>query len=121
MNQAGLPVTFTIEGVPRPLSPGAELTIYRVVQEALTNALKHAGAACTRVTLSYGEHTVEISILDQGQGSSGNPHAGHGLIGMRERVSIYGGSVQAGDLPEGGFAVRAVLPADEAGLMSGTS
>ncbi len=121
MNQIGLPVTFQVEGTPRPLSPGAELTIYRVAQEALTNTLKHAGTAAARVTLRYGEHAVEISILDQGQGSGGNPHVGHGLIGMRERVSIYGGSIQAGDLPEGGFAVRAVLPADEAGLTSGTA
>lgn len=111
MNQAGLPVTLKVEGTPRPLPPGVDLTVYRVAQEALTNTLKHAGPAKARVRLRYDDHAVELAVLDHGQ-ATGPPGIGHGLIGMRERVMIYGGTLDAGPLPEGGFGVRAVLPAD---------
>jgi signal transduction histidine kinase len=113
MSETGLPVVLQVEGTPRPLPPGIELTLYRVAQEALTNALKHAGPATARVVLRYGEHVVGLDVLDSGR-SPGAPGTGHGLIGMRERVMLYGGSLAAGQCPEGGFAVRAALPADGA-------
>jgi signal transduction histidine kinase len=124
MRETGLPVTIQVKGTPRPLAPGIELTIYRVAQEALTNALKHAGPTRARVGLRYGEHTVELEVADDGRGAGPGdavgPHAGrgtgHGLIGMRERVALYGGSLAAGSGPDGGFAVRMVLPADGAAL-----
>jgi signal transduction histidine kinase len=113
MSQAGLPVVLQVQGTPRLLLPGIELTLYRVAQEALTNTLKHAGPAAARVVLRYSEQAVDLDVLDNGQ-SPGAPGAGHGLIGMRERVTLYGGSLAAGQCPQGGFAVRAVLPADGA-------
>jgi signal transduction histidine kinase len=113
MTEIGLPVVLQVEGTPRPLPPGIELTLYRVAQEALTNTLKHAGPATARVVLRYGEHAVDLGVLDNGR-SPGAPGTGHGLIGMRERVMLYGGSLAAGQCPEGGFAVRVVLPADGA-------
>jgi signal transduction histidine kinase len=111
MTKTGLLVVLQIEGTPQPLPPGIELTLYRVAQEALTNTLKHAGPATARVVLRYGEHAVALDVLDNGR-SQGTPGTGHGLIGMRERVMLYGGSLAAGQCPEGGFAVRVVLPAD---------
>ena len=113
MTETGLPVVLQVEGTPRPLPPGIELTLYRVAQEALTNTLKHAGPATARVVLRYGEHAVDLDVLDNGR-SPGAPGTGHGLIGMRERVMLYGGSLAAGQCPEGGFAVRVVLPANGA-------
>lgn len=79
----------------------------------MTNTLKHAGPAAARVVLRYGEHAVDLDVVDNGR-SPGAPGAGHGLIAMRERVRLYGGSLAAGRCPQGGFAVRAVLPADGA-------
>jgi signal transduction histidine kinase len=111
MSKAGLPVVLQVEGDPRPLPPGIELALYRVAQEALTNTLKHAGPSAARVVLRYGDHAVNLDVLDNGR-SPGTPGTGHGLIGMRERVALYGGSLAAGQRPEGGYAVRAVLPAD---------
>jgi signal transduction histidine kinase len=116
----GLPVTIQVQGTSRPLAPGLELTIYRVAQEALTNTLKHAGPARARIVLRYGEHTVELVVADDGRGpgpgAAGTPQdgqgTGHGLIGMRERATLYGGSLAAGPGPDGGFAVRMVLPVD---------
>ena len=110
MSETGLPVVLQVEGTPRLLPPGIELTLYRVAQEALTNTLKHAGPAAARVVLRYGDHAVDLDVLDNGR-SPGTPGTGHGLIGMRERVTLYGGSLAAGHCPQGGFAVRAVLPA----------
>jgi signal transduction histidine kinase len=110
----GLPVELTVEGTARPLPPGMELTVYRVVQEALTNALKHAAPTTARVGLRYDDQSVRVSVRDAGR--SGGPGAadadrvGHGLIGMRERVGLYGGSFEAAGTPEGGFAVTARLP-----------
>lgn len=124
MRETGLPVAFQVQGTPRPLAPGVELTVYRVAQEALTNALKHAGPTRTQVVLRYGEHTVDLEVLDDGcgpgptfaAGSCPGPAAGHGLIGMRERVLLYGGSLATGPGPDGGFAVRMLLPTDGAAL-----
>jgi signal transduction histidine kinase len=111
MDAAGLPVRLDVEGTPRPLPPGVELAGFRIVQEALTNTLKHAGPATASVCLRYGERTLEVEIVDDGRGGHVNGH-GHGLIGMRERVTLYGGVLDAGPLPDGGFAVRARLPVE---------
>jgi signal transduction histidine kinase len=111
MTGIGLPVRLEIEGSPRPLSPGVELAVFRIAQEALTNTLKHAGPATARVVLRYGERELELEVADDGRGAPTNG-AGHGLIGMRERTSIYGGKLEAGSHPEGGFIVRARLPVD---------
>jgi signal transduction histidine kinase len=102
-------VRLEIEGAARPLPPGVELAAFRIVQEALTNTVKHAGPATARVVLRYGERELEIEVVDDGRGAHANG-TGHGLIGMRERATIYGGELEAGDRPEGGFAVRARLP-----------
>ena len=112
MSAIGLPVAFEVEGDPRPLQPGVELTICRVVQEALTNVLKHAGPAKARVELRYGEHEITVGVCDNGCGAA-HPRAGHGLIGMRERAGLYGGALTAGPADGGGFAVRLTLPVDE--------
>jgi signal transduction histidine kinase len=107
---AGLPVEVTVEGRPGELPPGVDLSAYRIVQEALTNALKHAGPARARVTVRYREDELELEIADDGPGIGDGGGSGHGLIGMRERVSVYGGDLQAGRRPEGGYALRARLP-----------
>ena len=107
---AGLPVDVHVEGEPRPLSPGVDLAAYRVVQEALTNALKHAGAARARVEVRYRDTALELAIVDDGRAPANGAGAGHGIVGMRERVSLYGGELRAGSRREGGFEVRATLP-----------
>ena len=109
VRDAGLPVEVHIEGEPRPLPIGVDLSAYRVVQEGLTNALKHAGRASATVTVRYGEREVVIEVADDGAGGQPNG-AGHGLIGMRERIGVFGGSFDAGPREGGGFAVRALLP-----------
>jgi signal transduction histidine kinase len=111
VREAGLPVTLEVEGDPVPLAPGVDLSAYRIVQEALTNALKHAGPASARVTVRYGRDDLDLEIVDDGAGgSNGNGNGGHGLIGMRERVHLFGGNLDAGARREGGYAVRARLP-----------
>jgi signal transduction histidine kinase len=110
VRSAGLPVEVAVEGEPGQLPPGVDLSAYRIVQEALTNALKHAGPARARVTVRYGEDELELEIADDGDGTGEGKGSGHGLIGMRERVSVYGGDLQAGRRPEGGYALRARLP-----------
>jgi signal transduction histidine kinase len=109
---AGLPVSFTVEGEPRPLPGGAALAAYRIVQESLTNTRKHAGpVASASVLLRYSDDALVLAISDDGQGSPAVPDgAGQGLTGMRERVAMYGGSVAAGPRPGGGFEVVATLP-----------
>ncbi len=108
---AGLPVEFSVEGDPRPLPVGVDLSAYRIVQEALTNVMKHAGPARVRVALHHGEHALEIEVLDNGRGNLGAARAaGHGLVGMRERVALFGGELVTGPAPRGGFAVHARLP-----------
>jgi signal transduction histidine kinase len=108
---AGLPITFTTSGAPRPLPLAAEQALYRVAQEALTNAIKHAGGAATTVTLTWHEAVLELRIADRGDGGA-NPEltgAGHGLIGMAERLRAVGGELTAGPRPDGGFEVVARL------------
>jgi signal transduction histidine kinase len=109
---AGLPVTLTVEGVPQPLPDGAALAAYRIVQESLTNTRKHGGPLPTaQVMLRYLEDALVLRITDDGPGPAASADGGgHGLTGMRERVAIYGGWVQAGPRAGGGFQVTARLP-----------
>ena len=111
---AGLAAHLDIEGEPVPLPAGVDLTAYRLVQEGLTNAIKHAAARHAEVRIRYGADRVEIEVCDDGRGTNGaDPIAnggGNGLVGMRERVSIYGGELEAGPRAEGGFRLRARFP-----------
>ncbi|MEV5986204.1 sensor histidine kinase [Streptomyces sp. NPDC052051] len=109
----GVPVALTVEGTPRPLAPGVDLCAYRVVQEALTNVLKHAPGAHADVRLRYEPHQVTVSVTDDGEGVNLDrvrTGGGHGLIGMRERAKLYGGQISTGPRDQGGFAVRLTLP-----------
>jgi signal transduction histidine kinase len=115
VREAGMPVDLRIEGEPRPIAPGVDLSAYRIVQEALTNALKHAGPASARVTVRYGDTALDVEIADDGEGApAGGGHEangdGHGLVGMRERVALFGGDLATGRRRGGGYAVRARLP-----------
>ena len=110
VREAGLPVTLRIEGAPRPLPTALDLSAYRIVQEALTNTLRHAGPARADVTVCYEDGLVSLEIADTGHGLGSGHGTGHGLIGMRERAAMFGGELQALPRPEGGFAVRARLP-----------
>jgi signal transduction histidine kinase len=107
---AGLPVELAVEGEARDLPPGVDLSAFRIVQEALTNALTHAGPARARVVLRYLADDLELEISDDGRGTGGASGSGYGLVGMRERVSVYGGELQAGRHPEGGYTLRVRLP-----------
>ena len=111
VRRAGLPVALAVDGAPHAVAPGVSLAAYRIVQEALTNALKHAGPARAWVTISYQRDALELEIADDGPGvASVDAGGGHGLVGMHERVGLYGGELAAGPRAEGGFAVRARLP-----------
>jgi signal transduction histidine kinase len=115
---AGLPVEFSSSGTPRELPRGVELTVYRIVQEALTNVRKHGGPnVSARVAVDFGDRDLNVLIEDDGRGSTdeqlsrgGVDGMGHGLIGMRERIGMVSGSLDAGPRPGGGFRIRAVLP-----------
>ena len=109
---AGLPVELALSGERRTLDPGVELSAYRIIQEALTNALKHARGARTLVAVRYGDDELELRIEDEGGARArdlADAGEGRGLIGMRERVAMFGGDFDAGPAP-GGFRVRARLP-----------
>jgi signal transduction histidine kinase len=108
--EAGLPVELRIEGEPVHLPAGVDLTAYRLVQEGLTNTLKHARAERAEVLVRYGDGHVELTVSDDGLGGGDGDRGGHGLVGMRERVSVYGGELQAGPLAGGGYRLRARLP-----------
>jgi signal transduction histidine kinase len=112
--EAGLPVDLRIEGEATELPAGLDLTAYRLVQEGLTNAMKHARATRAEVVVRYGDGAVELLVSDDGRGGTDGDGAadsgGHGLVGMRERVAVYGGELEAGPRPEGGYALRARLP-----------
>ena len=111
VSAAGLPVELAVSGEPRPLPPGADLAAYRVVQEGLTNVLRHAGAATATVAIDWGESLV-ITVTDDGHGRRHRPRrAGRGLLGLRERLALYGGTLAAGPRPGGGWQLRAVMPA----------
>ena len=112
---AGLQVDLTIEGERPLLAPGIDLAAYRILQEALTNVLKHAGAARATVTIRYTQSELALCVEDDGQGTPAQTNGqGHGLVGMRERVSIYGGTLEAAGRPGGGFRVLARLPLETA-------
>ena len=108
--RAGLPARFVQVGRPRPLSAGVELSIHRIVQEALTNALKHARATEVIVSLAYRDEHVEVEIVDDGSGAAPLAPAGHGLVGLRERVDLLNGELEAGRRVGGGFRVAARVP-----------
>ncbi|MGI9149055.1 MAG: sensor histidine kinase [Chloroflexota bacterium] len=111
VGQAGLPVNLRIDGSPRQLPPGLDLTAYRILQEALTNALKYAGGARTQVAVEFDERELRLTVLDAGaHAPNADGGAGRGLLGMQQRVAVYGGELETGQRPEGGFAVRARLP-----------
>jgi signal transduction histidine kinase len=124
--EAGLDVDLTVEGNPQPLPSGADLSVFRIVQEALTNTLKHAGPARAVVRVSYQPGEVLITVSDDGRGLAEQlrridakdavPAQGHGLVGMRERVALFGGELRAAPRPGGGFEVRARLPLLPAGV-----
>jgi signal transduction histidine kinase len=110
---AGLPVELNVEGPARSLAPGLDLVVYRVIQEALTNAIKHAGPATATVRVSFDSGAVELQVADTGSGPvSDRDHdgSGHGLVGMTERVALYGGELRAGPRSGSGFEVRARIP-----------
>jgi signal transduction histidine kinase len=110
--EAGLPVEVQIEGEASELPAGVDLTAYRLVQEALTNAVKHAQATSAEVLVRYGDGVVELVVTDDGRGLSDGAaeSGGHGLVGMRERIAVYGGELEAGPRPDGGYELRARLP-----------
>ncbi len=121
LTAAGLPVELQVGGAPRALPPGLDLAAYRVVQEALTNVLKHAGKPRTTVRLDYREAELVVEVADAGRpipaagpASSAVPGSGRGLLGLRERIALYGGELDAGPRPGGGWLVRARLPVDPA-------
>jgi signal transduction histidine kinase len=111
---SGLPLEVTVEGEPFGLPPGVDVSAYRIVQEALTNALKHAGPARGQVIVRYAPDAVELEVRDDGPGTGNGGGSGHGLAGIRERVAVYGGDFESGRRPEGGYAVRARLPLEPA-------
>ena len=108
--RAGLPVRLHVEGEAFALPRGIDLSAYRIVQEGLTNSLKHARAGSADVTIRYGADEVEIEVADDGDGPAESDGLGHGLVGVRERVKIYGGEMTASTAPEGGFVLSARLP-----------
>ena len=118
-NAAGVATELVVNGQQRALSPGVELTVFRIVQEALTNVRKHAGrSAAATVSIRYEAHAVFVEVVDDGRGAATSLSrlgSGHGLLGMRERVEIYGGELHAGPQQGGGFAVRASLPLADGG------
>jgi signal transduction histidine kinase len=110
VGRAGLPVQLHVDGEPFALPQGIDLSAYRIVQEALTNALKHAHAGQADVTVRYRPDELSIEVRDNGEGSSSGDGLGHGLVGIRERVKIYGGEMTAGTATGGGYILSARLP-----------
>jgi signal transduction histidine kinase len=112
---AGLPVELRVEGEARRLPPGIDRSAYRIVQEALTNTLKHAGPARASVTLRYRPRALDVEVIDDGRGApNDDADGGFGLVGMRERALLYGGALEAGPRPGGGYVLRARLPFERA-------
>jgi signal transduction histidine kinase len=110
VGRAGLPVRLHVDGEPLPLPRALDLSAYRIVQEGLTNALKHAHASHADVTVRYEPYELRIEVRDDGEGSSTSDSLGHGLVGIRERVKIYGGEMSAGTATGGGFILSTRLP-----------
>jgi signal transduction histidine kinase len=111
VRQAGIPVELRVEGKPREVEGGVAIAIYRIVQEALTNVLKHAAGAQSHVLLRWAEDAIELEIIDDGppNGASHGP-PGRGIVGMRERAAMYGGTLNAHPAPDGGYLIRARIP-----------
>jgi signal transduction histidine kinase len=112
VRRTGLALELAIEGKPRPLPAAVDLSAYRIVQEGLTNVRKHAGVARARVEVRYGAAELDVAVLDDGKGTTGDNGGGHGLVGVHERVALLGGTLRAGTRPEGGYELRARLPLD---------
>jgi signal transduction histidine kinase len=109
--RAGMPVEVSVSGRAQPLAPGLDLTAYRLVQEALTNSLRHAVSATrAEVSIGYTDDTLELAVRDDGRRVAPGAEPGHGLLGLRERVSVYGGELVARPRAEGGFELIATLP-----------
>jgi signal transduction histidine kinase len=106
----GLDVDVTVEGPPVDLPPGLDLTAYRIVQEALTNTMKHGSARCVRIALRYGDRSLRLEVVDDGRGMAIPNQRGQGLVGIRERVALFGGTADVGPSPTGGWRVAAELP-----------
>jgi signal transduction histidine kinase len=115
IGRAGLPVELHVDGEPFPLPRGIDLSAYRIVQEGLTNALKHARASDADVTVRYRPDELKIEVRDNGQGGATSDGLGHGLVGIRERVKIYGGEMSAGTATGGGFVLSTRLPLRDEG------
>jgi signal transduction histidine kinase len=115
VTRAGPPVRVVVDGNPVELPPAVDLAAYRVVQESLTNVVRHAGPASATVRVAYGAAEVVVEVTDDGTGAdpAGADGGGHGIAGMRERVAALGGELRAGPRPQGGFQVRARLPLPE--------
>ena len=110
VRESGLAVELVEVGEDRDVPPGVDLSAYRIIQEALTNVLKHASAASATIRLDYGAEELTLSVLDDGVGSTGSKGGGHGLVGIRERVAVVGGEIETGPAAGGGFEVNARLP-----------
>lgn len=114
MKEAGLTVELSREGTPRQLAPGIDVNVYRIVQESLTNVLRHGGPGATAtVTLRYAPTSIEVDVADDGRGAASSLNGdggGHGIVGMRERVALLDGQLRAGPRPGGGFEVHAMIP-----------
>jgi signal transduction histidine kinase len=112
VRRTGLEVDLVVEGAARALAPGVEVSAYRIVQEALTNVVRHAGASRATVAVRYLPDAIDVEVRDDGRGANGDGagQAGHGLVGVRERVALHGGTLAVGPLASGGFEVRASLP-----------
>jgi signal transduction histidine kinase len=110
VRQAGLPVDLHVDGARVPLPAGVELSAYRIVQEALTNCLRHASAAHAWVVVRYRQGGLELDVCDDGRGTTEPVRAGHGLTGMRERAAVHGGTLRAGPATDGGYRVHAEIP-----------
>lgn len=114
LRDAGVDVEVKVEGQPHELAPSLDVSAYRVVQEGVTNVLKHAGAGSAVVRVRYLEDRLELEVLDDGAATSANGAGGYGLVGMRERLAVFGGTLAAQPRPEGGFALRASIPLPQA-------
>lgn len=114
VRDAGVSVELTVTGTPGPLTAGVDLTAYRVVQEALTNAMKHAAGSSVRIAVDYAADAVRVEVADSGgiATAAANSGNGRGLVGLHERLAVYGGTLSAGVLPSGGYRVRAVIPVE---------
>jgi signal transduction histidine kinase len=112
VREAGLPVELRVQGEATSVPPGVDLSAYRIVQEALTNTLKHAGASHAKVVVHYRDDELELEVTDDGAGNGNGGGSGQGMIGMRERVALYGGVLETGNKVGGGYVVQARLPLD---------